>query len=403
MVWDRGNRIMPRYINPVPQYHDSQGNILVEGFLLFEESGTNTKKDIYHDVDLTIAATNPVKLDGAGRTPSLFTEGLYKVTAYKDDGLGAPGEQQWSRDPVGDDADGFGSVWGQTSTYALNDVVQGSDGEYYISIIAANKGNDPTTTPSAWSRINLVVDWNTNETYGALDLAKGSDGIIYSSVAGSNQGNDPVGDAVNWGIMVPDAGITNAKIADSSVNADKIDGTDAAAIRTKIDVYSKAESDDRPGGLIAEAVVSGAAVTTIDISGLDINSHSSYRIEFDGVNGTASFSHVEMTVEGDHTTTNYDSQLLLSAGSTTTSARANNARIASMEASDIGISTISLRRVSGKPVARTTITQGSNTLVTSRDIAWAKRATVTNITSIRFTSVVALALGVGTAIRVYRG
>jgi hypothetical protein len=190
---------MPRYINPVPQYHDSQGNILVEGFLLFEESGTNTKKDIYHDVDLTIAATNPVKLDGAGRTPSLFTEGLYKVTAYKDDGLGAPGEQQWSRDPVGDDADGFGSVWGQTSTYALDDVVQGSDGEYYISIIAANKGNDPTTTPSAWSRINLIVDWNTNETYAAKDLVKGSDGSLYYSVIGSNVGNDPTADdGTNW-------------------------------------------------------------------------------------------------------------------------------------------------------------------------------------------------------------
>jgi hypothetical protein len=226
---------MPRYINPVPQYHDSQGDILVEGFLLFEESGTNTKKDIFHDVDLTIAATNPVKLDGAGRTPSLFTEGLYKVTAFKDDGLGQPGEQQWSRDPVGDDADGFGSTWGQTSTYALEDVVQGSDGEYYISIISANKGNNPTTTPTAWSRINLIVDWNTNETYAQFDVAKGSDGSLYYSVIGSNVGNDPVGDGgVNWDITVPDGGVTTAKLQDGSVNADKIDGSDASAIAAKL-------------------------------------------------------------------------------------------------------------------------------------------------------------------------
>jgi hypothetical protein len=227
-----------RYVNPVTQYLDSQGDLLVEGFLRFDESGTNTLKPVYYDADLKIEAPNPVPLDGAGRIPSLFLSGVYKVTAYKNDGIGGVGEQQWSRDPVSSDMEGFGSEWNQAVTYDLGDVTQGSDGDYYISIISANIGNNPTTTASAWSRINLIVDWNTEQTYGAKDLVKGSDGIIYYSVAGSNKGNDPVGDAVNWGIMVPDGGITTVKLADDSVNAAKIDGSDGSAIRAKLELVS---------------------------------------------------------------------------------------------------------------------------------------------------------------------
>jgi hypothetical protein len=58
---------MARYIDPVTQYTDGQGELLVEGFLRFEESGTNTLKPIYADVNLTIARTNPVKLDQRSR------------------------------------------------------------------------------------------------------------------------------------------------------------------------------------------------------------------------------------------------------------------------------------------------------------------------------------------------
>jgi hypothetical protein len=190
---------MPRYVNPVPQYFDSQGDILIEGFLRFDETGTNTLKPIWRDVNMTIPATNPVKLDGAGRVPSLFLSGAYKITAFKDDGLGSPGEQQWSRDPVGGESDAFGGDWSSATVYGIGDVVRGSDGEYYQSIINANSGNDPISVVTAWSLVNLLVNWNTNETYAQFDPVKGSDGNIYYSVIASNLGNNPTADdGTNW-------------------------------------------------------------------------------------------------------------------------------------------------------------------------------------------------------------
>lgn len=190
---------MARYVNPVTQYTDSQGELLVEGFLRFEESGTNTLKPIFADVNLSIPLTNPVKLDGAGRVPSVFLQGVYKVTAFKNDGIGGLGEQQWERDPVGGETGEFGADWDSITQYSIDDIVRGSDDKYYISITSNNTANDPTTTPSAWSQLNWFTVWNTSQTYSQFNNVRGSDGLIYYSVLGSNQGNDPTtDDGTNW-------------------------------------------------------------------------------------------------------------------------------------------------------------------------------------------------------------
>jgi hypothetical protein len=218
---------MPRFINPVTQYTDSQGELLVEGFLRFEESGTNTLKPVYHDADLTIQATNPVKLDGAGRVPSLFTSGSYKVTAFKNDGVGGLGEQQWERDPVGSESGEFGADWDSATTYGINEIVLGSDGAYYESIANNNVANDPTTTPSAWSELVWFHVWNSLETYAQFDLVKGSDGIIYYSVLGSNLGNDPISDdGTNWLTAATVASATKRGVIEIATQAEVDAGTD---------------------------------------------------------------------------------------------------------------------------------------------------------------------------------
>jgi hypothetical protein len=197
--------------------------LLVEGFLRFEESGTNTLKPIYADVNLTIARTNPVKLDGAGRVPSLFLQGTYKVTAFKNDGVDGLGEQQWERDPVGGEAGEFGGDWDSITQYNLADIVRGSDDKYYQSITTNNTGNDPISTPSAWSELNWFTVWNTSQTYSQVDNVKGSDGVIYYSVLGSNQGNDPTtDDGTNW-------------LAAASVSTDTLKGLALKSTQAKTD------------------------------------------------------------------------------------------------------------------------------------------------------------------------
>ena len=58
---------MARYSTPITQYLDDAGNPLVGGKLTFYASGTENLQNTYNTEALTIANTNPVILDGAGR------------------------------------------------------------------------------------------------------------------------------------------------------------------------------------------------------------------------------------------------------------------------------------------------------------------------------------------------
>lgn len=81
-------------------------------------------------------------------------------------------------------------AWSGTTTYNQNMYALGTDGVQYFSTVANNINNDPTTTPSAWSSLT---------TYAAGKFVTGSDAAIYQSVAGGNLNHDPVGDlGVHW-------------------------------------------------------------------------------------------------------------------------------------------------------------------------------------------------------------
>lgn len=196
---------MARFGNPVTQYLDDAGDPLVSGKLYFYKSGTNDPQNTYADINESIPNTNPVILTGAGRLPNVFlASASYKVILTSSDDV-----QIWERDPVGgESALGNFSPWNSLTIYGVNDIVEGSDGNFYISITEGNQGNDPTASPSDWTEIKFIRSWNTNETYDANRVAQGSDGLLYTSVVGSNQGNDPVTDPVNWkaavGADIPD-------------------------------------------------------------------------------------------------------------------------------------------------------------------------------------------------------
>ena len=78
------------------QYSDDPGNPLIDGKLFIYESGTLTLKDTFADINLTIANTNPVILDGAGRQPNVWFEGFAKIILTSSDDV-----QIEERDPIG--------------------------------------------------------------------------------------------------------------------------------------------------------------------------------------------------------------------------------------------------------------------------------------------------------------
>ena len=178
------------------QYSDDPGNPLIDGKLFIYDSGTLAPKDTFADINLTILNTNPVLLDGAGRQPNVWFEGFAKIILTSSDDV-----QIEERDPIGSSTGGAFSSWTASVIYGANEIVTGSNGNFYRSLSAGNNGNDPTTDTSSWTRVQFTETWNTNDTYTIDDIVQGSDGALYVAITSSNTGNDPVGDTVNWSVV----------------------------------------------------------------------------------------------------------------------------------------------------------------------------------------------------------
>lgn len=80
-----------------------------------------------------------------------------------------------------------GQIVGQ---YAQGDVVQASDGWFYMSLIDINQNNNPIDGP---------FPWNEFTTYASGAQVAGIDGFVYQSLVNSNVGNQPTTDSgANW-------------------------------------------------------------------------------------------------------------------------------------------------------------------------------------------------------------
>lgn len=193
---------MARIIDAFTQFFDDNGDPLVDGWLRFTESGTNnTDKDTFKDSGETIANTNPVQLDGAGRCPSVFGTGSYNVRSFTDDS-GSPGVQIQQFDPVGGDAvDGAFSEWISTTIYPDGEIVTASNGKYYRSLMASNQNNDPTISPTQWEEVQLTGAYNSSIEYAIGELVI-DDGYLYRSLVASNLNNTPADNPTDWGVAI---------------------------------------------------------------------------------------------------------------------------------------------------------------------------------------------------------
>lgn len=181
-----------RNSNPAIRHFDKDtGAPLAGGQMFFFEPGSSTPKDTFSDQAGTIPNANPVILDGNGVEPNIFGTGSYRIVLRA-----APippatvGVQQWERDPVifEDDTGDFGN-WNSTTSYAVNDIVQASDANFYIAI-AANSNINPTLAGSetSWSQVDIISRWNTNQVYGTGDLVRDSLGILNTATVASGPG-----------------------------------------------------------------------------------------------------------------------------------------------------------------------------------------------------------------------
>lgn len=191
---------MARLVNPVPEYPPL-------GTAFFFKSGTNSPLTTYADNAMSIPNAHPVPIPADGKLPNVFFEGSAKMVV-KDSG----DVQFFERDPVGGaNITGPFAIFDSLIIYDINDIVEGSDGLFYISLANSNQANDPVTpSPSKWSEFRLVGVYNASESYSIGDVVQEADGSLWASQTNSNLGNTPNTDTgTNW---LP--AVTGIKIAE---------------------------------------------------------------------------------------------------------------------------------------------------------------------------------------------
>ena len=193
---------MSRIINAFQQYLDGAGNPLINGWLSFYQSGSNSiEKSTYSDSNEATVNANPVQLDSEGRSPDIFGTGSYRVISYSNDTLlNTPLVQIQVKDPVGGTAGTSDfSDWGAGTVYDLGSIVKGDDNNYYESLLSNNENLDPTTEETAWKQIDFLQIWNSTISYDAGDRVTDTiDGFDYISIAGSNLNNQPSTSPSEW-------------------------------------------------------------------------------------------------------------------------------------------------------------------------------------------------------------
>jgi hypothetical protein len=155
-----------RFFNPNQQFCDATGLPYAGGSLTFYASGTTTPLNTYSDKALSIANTNPVVLDSAGRAGSIFLQNL----AYKVVLADVNSNQIWTFDPVY--SSDFSTVAQfQSGNGSPNGFVAGSAGSatipasaYWdaqgdILYICTQTGNAAT---AVWTAINAGSTANVN-------------------------------------------------------------------------------------------------------------------------------------------------------------------------------------------------------------------------------------------------
>lgn len=168
---------MPRYISPQAQYFDSLGVPLNGGKLFFYQPSTLILKNTYSDVALTTPNTNPIILATNGSpVVDIWLDGVYRVI-LKD----SSDNVIWDKDPVGGDSGSLiaYSDWVNGIDYPIGEIVTGSNGRYYVSILSPNNGQNPISSPVYWTETRLLRVYNANETYQVGAVVQDSTGQLW--------------------------------------------------------------------------------------------------------------------------------------------------------------------------------------------------------------------------------
>lgn len=182
---------MSRFTNPVPQFFLDDGTIASSGRMYFYENKNYAAlKATYSKSDNTVPNTNPLILDGQGRVPACFGEGLYSVKFYaaNSENPSSDGALQWTRDDVSlSELTGQWELWNAAETYEVGEFAKDpTDGNYYqLWGAPTSKGEQPSTALTKWELVYFLTGFNANKTYDEDDIVVDG-GFIYRSLEDDN-------------------------------------------------------------------------------------------------------------------------------------------------------------------------------------------------------------------------
>ena len=155
--------------------------------------------------------------------------------------------------------------------------------------------------------------------------------------------------------------------------------------------------------MLAEIVISGSAVTSVDFTGLDINTHKSYRIEIESINTLGVDSILSWAINGDTTAINYYYQRVDIDDTSVTGVRSNSNSVALTPANNRAGLVINVLNRNGYIQGLTQESRGSGSGLDLHLRSLSKVSSVSNMTQLTFTSSVSGGIGVNSRFRVYRG
>lgn len=196
-------RILPAF----SQFFDDEGAPVANGWLRFLVSSTNnTDKDTFNDENYQIANANPLQLDAAGRCPSVFGLGDYRIVSYLYNPAdpSTPGEQLQVFDPVtaqdsivgGGGAGAVFDEWDPLVEYTVGSIVQ-QNLIIYRSLIVSNLGFSPEIETTRWEKIDFLRYWNEAVYYSIGEMVY-SDDNLFLSLQDLNQNNAPATNPDWW-------------------------------------------------------------------------------------------------------------------------------------------------------------------------------------------------------------